>query len=275
MTLSDFTLLLAPAKDAGEGNALRLAIDRGLDFSGRVTTYASPWGASVPYAFSRGGGACHSCRVTPEGILVFVDGHRLRPGHLYADITVRVPDPDFADGYRDIAASVDTGQTLSADTRSVNAEALLPFVDPYAIAAARGYRGTREDYDAALAAVPSVPAAVEKAQRAVEAIEEGEYATKTETDARIADAMNKLADLIDGARAEAERADEKLYVRVSDEANAALAEALQAAIDHADALDAARFKLLPLTAAEYEAIADPDPRTLYIILPDNEQPADN
>ena len=177
MMLSDFSVLLRPA---GGGSALAVAMERGYDFRGRVSTSAL---CSVPYNFARVGGVCERCRVTSEGVLVSVDGHGLRPGQVYAELTVRVPDADYVDGYRDISTTIYTGQTLRADMGELcelEADVVMPLLTPYEVARQAGYAGTREEYDAALAAVPAAVAAAAELRRVLELVESGGYCTKDE-----------------------------------------------------------------------------------------------
>ncbi len=111
MICSDFYLLLKPSLP---GSALDTALTQdNYDIKGRVTTDAF---GCMPFEFGRVGGVCRSCQAQDDGLLVAVDGGKLLPGKIFAELTVRIPNNDYPDGFQDVISTIDTGQTLTPDT---------------------------------------------------------------------------------------------------------------------------------------------------------------
>jgi len=92
----------------------------------------------------------------------------LSHGKLRVEIAFNYPDADFADGSRCEVTPRDTGIVLVSDAGDEATDANIALalnyavVDAYAIAAANGYKGTREEYFAALVSLPEAEKAAGK-----------------------------------------------------------------------------------------------------------------
>lgn len=82
----------------------------GVDWSAKFFTHTTV----NAFEASCIGGEYRNCRREADGSLTVVfDRHRLSPGKLEMELHVRVPDPDFADGVRDVRDRTELGVTLT------------------------------------------------------------------------------------------------------------------------------------------------------------------
>lgn len=121
------------------------------------------------YTVGRTGGVCERCSVDGNKVRCFMDAHGLPPGELHAEVKVKSPDPNYADGSRlSVAIAEGTVVLVKDNTRFdgavVKANIPVALVDAYQLAKAHGYKGTIDEYYATFNDVSALLESMRKAE---------------------------------------------------------------------------------------------------------------
>lgn len=144
------------------------------------------------YTVGRTAGVCERCSVDGNKIRCFMDSHGLPPGELHAEVKVKSPDPNYADGSRlSVAMAEGTVVLVKDNTRFDGAviKAGMPFalVDAYQLAKAHGYKGTIDEYYATFNDVSALLESMRKAEEQRVKAEEERQKNRVVVDAQLSE----------------------------------------------------------------------------------------
>ena len=145
------------------------------------------------YTVGRTDGVCERCMVVDGNkVRCFMDGHGLPPGELRAEVKVKSPDPNYADGSRlSVAMAEGTVLLVKDNTRFDGAviKAGMPFalVDAYQLAKAHGYKGTIDEYYATFNDVSALLESMREAEEQRVKAEEERQKNRVVVDAQLSE----------------------------------------------------------------------------------------
>lgn len=145
------------------------------------------------YTVGRTAGMCERCMVVDGNkVRCFMDAHGLPPGELRAEVKIKSPDPNYADGSRlSVAMAEGTVLLVKDNTRFDGAviKAGMPFalIDAYQLAKAHGYKGTIDEYYATFNDVSALLESMREAEEQRVKAEEERQKNRVVVDAQLSE----------------------------------------------------------------------------------------
>ena len=142
------------------------------------------------YTVGRTAGVCERCSVDGNKVRCFMDSHGLPPGELRAEVKVKSPDPNYADGSRlSVAMAEGTVVLVKDNTRFdgavIKASMSFAVTDAYQLAKAHGYKGTIDEYYTTFNDVSALLESMRKAEEQRVKAEEERQKNRVVVDAQL------------------------------------------------------------------------------------------